>query len=76
MEREIRITDLPYQSRGIAASFLVENKMAAFRRLALFNALLDLVRDTKRLVSENICSVEGNSAAIFFSKASPGIFGI
>ena len=32
-------------------------------------------RGTKRLVSENICSVEGNSAAIFVSKVSPGIFG-
>ena len=31
-------------------------------------------RGTKRLVSENICSVEGNSAAIFVSKVSPGIF--
>ena len=33
-----------------------------------------IVRGTKRLVSENICSVEGNSATIFVSKASPGIF--
>ena len=31
-------------------------------------------RGTKRLVSVNICSVEGNSAAIFVSKVSPGIF--
>ena len=31
-------------------------------------------RGTKRLVSVNICSVEGNSADIFFSKVSPGIF--
>ena len=29
---------------------------------------------TKRLVSVNICSVEGNSASIFVSKVSPGIF--
>ena len=28
----------------------------------------------KRLVSVNICSVEGNSAGIFVSKVSPGIF--
>ena len=28
----------------------------------------------KRLVSVNICSVEGNSAGIFVSKLSPGIF--
>ena len=31
-------------------------------------------RGTKRLVSVNICSVEGNSADIFVSKVSPGIF--
>ena len=30
-------------------------------------------RGTKRLVSVNICSVEGNSADIFVSKVSPGI---
>ena len=29
-------------------------------------------RGTKRLVSVNICSVEGNSADIFVSKVSPG----
>ena len=33
-------------------------------------------RGTKRLVSVNICSVEGNSADIFVSKVSPGIFAI
>ena len=32
------------------------------------------IRGTKRLVSINICSVEGNSADIFVSKVSPGIF--
>ena len=32
------------------------------------------VRGTKRLVSVTICSVEGNSAGIFDSKVSPGIF--
>ena len=32
------------------------------------------IRGTKRLVSVNICSVEGNSADIFVSKVSPGIF--
>ena len=31
-------------------------------------------RGNKRLVSVNICSVEGNSAGIFVSKVSPGIF--
>ena len=31
-------------------------------------------KGTKRLVSVNICSVEGNSAGIFDSKVSPGIF--
>ena len=31
-------------------------------------------RGTKRLVSVNICSAEGNSAGIFVSKVSPGIF--
>ena len=31
-------------------------------------------RGTKRLVSVNICSVECNSAGIFVSKVSPGIF--
>ena len=30
-------------------------------------------RGTKRRVSVNICSVEGNSADIFVSKVSPGI---
>ena len=30
-------------------------------------------RGTKRLVSVNICSVEGNSASIFVSKVPPGI---
>ena len=33
-----------------------------------------LFRSTKRLVSVYICSVEGNSAAIFVGKVSPGIF--
>ena len=32
------------------------------------------VRGTKRLVSVNICSVEGNWADIFGSKVPPGIF--
>ena len=32
------------------------------------------IRGTKRLVSVNICWVEGNSADIFVSKMSPGIF--
>ena len=36
--------------------------------------LQSLVRGTKRLVSVNICSVEGNLADIFDSKVSPGIF--
>ena len=36
--------------------------------------LRELIRGTKRLVSVNICSVEGNSATIFVSKVSPGIF--
>ena len=31
-------------------------------------------RGTKRLVSVNICSAECNSAGIFDSKVSPGIF--
>ena len=39
--------------------------------LRVFNAIF---RGTKRLVSVNICSAEGNSAAIFVSKVSPGIF--
>ena len=33
-----------------------------------------IIRGTKRLVSVNICSVEGNSAGIFVSKVPPGIF--
>ena len=33
-----------------------------------------LIRDTKRLVLVNICSVESNSAGICVSKVSPGIF--
>ena len=32
------------------------------------------IRGTKRLVSVNICSAEGNSAGIFVNKVSPGIF--
>ena len=32
------------------------------------------IRGTKRLVSVNICSVEGNSADIFVSQVSPLIF--
>ena len=31
-------------------------------------------RGTKRLVSVNICSLEGNSGGIFVSKVSPGSF--
>ena len=31
-------------------------------------------KGTKRIVSVNICSVEGNSAGIFVSKRPPGIF--
>ena len=31
-------------------------------------------KGTKRVVSVNICSVEGNSAGIFVSKLSTGIF--
>ena len=34
----------------------------------------EFIRGTKRLVSVNICSVEGNSADIFVSKVSPGLF--
>ena len=34
----------------------------------------EINRGTKRLVSVNICSVEGNSAGIFDSRVSPGIF--
>ena len=37
---------------------------------------LSTFRGTKRLVSVNICSVEGNSADIFVSKVQPGIFAI
>ena len=33
-----------------------------------------IFRGTKRLVSVNICSVEGNSADTFVSKVPPGIF--
>ena len=36
--------------------------------------LSSFIRGTKRLVSVNICSVKGNSADIFGSKVSPGIF--
>ena len=38
----------------------------------MFNAMI--IRGTKRLVSVNIFSVEGNSASIFVSKVSAGIF--
>ena len=34
---------------------------------------MSLFRGTKRLVSVNICSVEGNSAGIFVSKMSPAV---
>ena len=37
-------------------------------------SLASIFRGTKRLVSVNICSVEGNSAGIFDSKVSPRIF--
>ena len=33
-----------------------------------------MIKGTKRLVSVNICSVKGNSASIFLTKMSPGIF--
>ena len=33
-----------------------------------------LLKGTKRLVSVNICSVENNSAGIFVSRVSTGIF--
>ena len=36
--------------------------------------LANIDRGTKRLVSVNICSVERNSADIFVSKESPGMF--
>ena len=39
-----------------------------------FRSLMPRIRGTKRLVSVNICSVEGNSASIFVRKVSPGIF--
>ena len=45
--------------------YIIEPKIAR-EQAALF-------RGTKRLVSVNICSVEGNSADIFVSKVSPGI---
>ena len=35
---------------------------------------IEVIRGTKRLVSVNICSVEGNSAGIFVSKVLLGIF--
>ena len=42
----------------------------------LWSSSSTFVRGTKRLVSVNICSVEGNSADIFVSKVPPGIFAI
>ena len=48
---------------------------AALKFSGFNNQFLRLnIRGTKPLVSENICSVEGNWAAIFVSKVSPGIF--
>ena len=38
-----------------------------------FNEIVAGIRGTKRLVSVNICLVEGNSADIFVSKVSPEI---
>ena len=38
----------------------------------MFNAMI--IRGTKRLVSVNIFSAEGNSASIFVSNVSAGIF--
>ena len=45
-----------------------------YRLGKLYRNVMEQFRGTKRLVSENICSVEGHSAAIFVSKVSPGIF--
>ena len=47
-----------------------------FYRLEIHTVIVkaSMVRGTKRLVSVNICSVEGNSAGVFVSKISPGIF--
>ena len=44
------------------------------QNLATVIKKLAIIRGTERLVSINICSVEGNSAGIFFSQVSPGIF--
>ena len=44
------------------------------KRRKLQHEKLQQNRGTKRLVSVNICSVEGNSAGIFVSKMSLGIF--
>ena len=53
---------------------LINNKLGSSKRhrhqTASFGKYL---RGTKRLVSVNICSVEGNSADIFVNKVSPGI---
>ena len=44
------------------------------RPLSIDHDTSSIDRGTKRLVSVNICSVKGNSADIFGSKVSPGIF--
>ena len=54
----------------IAAALLSPLKFSGFNN----QFPLLTIRGTKPLVSENICSVEGNWAAIFVSKVSPGIF--
>ena len=48
------------------------NAFNCFQSIITF-LISSMSRGTKRLVSVNICSVEGNSAYIFVSKVSPGI---
>ena len=48
--------------------------MFEFDNLENYQLICRFYRGTKRLVSVNICSMEGNSADIFVSKVLPGIF--
>ena len=60
----------------MSVPFQARNSFFFFRNVLVFEWLdgCALARGTKRPVSVNICLVEGNSADIFVTKVSPGIF--
>ena len=58
----------------VGERFLTWTYTSASYNLLIETPVAQYNRGTKRLVSVNICSVEGNSADIFVSQVSPGIF--